>query len=442
MIEIFGLGYVGFPLLVRLSSAGYRVRGIDVNEDRIKRLKDDILHDSELLLRERFLENKAGNRLELTGRPLPSDLPKIGIICVPTPVPDSSVDSNVYVNSAIREFLKTAKRGDLIIIESSIKIGTTDAIRGIIDGRGFCTGRDFGLAFCPERIDPQNKKWNLENIPRIIYCSDDSTFAAAGKIYNHVNNSNLIRVSSPLVAEAVKSFENAFRLVNISLVNELAILCDHLRISVSEVIDAASTKPFGFMPFYPGAGAGGHCIPKDPIFLLESFQKFGSEFTTIRNALSINSLMPEYIGDSIIRILEENNLPRRVLICGMAYKPDIEDMRDSPGFKILEYLLGRGSDCSIYDPYLNPGLLDKYLAENHMTHTTFGIAGSLDDAEIGSFSCICIAQHHSKTKFRLDEIYKNSSIPVIYDCQNKLTPMAESKTLLTFLGGYAGNHPL
>ena len=292
-IEIFGLGYVGFPLSVRLASNGFFVHGIDINETRINRLKNNELYESEINLQQSFLLCKNNNHLSFSLNSEISNSSKIGMICVPTPIPSDDMKSDVYVNSAVNEFLKTAKKGDVIIIESSVEIGTTDNGKKIIEEKGFKVGVDFGLSFCPERIDPQNKKWNLEKIPRIIYSSDDLTFKISKQIYHYVNNSNLFRVTASKIAETVKSFENTFRLVNISLVNELAILCDHLGISVSEVIDAAATKPFGFMSFYPGAGAGGHCIPKDPRFLLESSKKFGSEFNTIENALKINAFIPE-----------------------------------------------------------------------------------------------------------------------------------------------------
>ena len=434
IIEIFGMGYVGFPLSVRLASHGFFVRGIDVNSNRINKLKNNQLHESEIELEKTFVDCKNNQKFELSTIPKQAKTSKIGIICVPTPIPNKHVQSDVFVNSAIDEFLKTSKKGDIIIIESSIEVGTTDNIKKILENNGFDVGVDFGLSFCPERIDPQNKKWNLENIPRIIYCSDNTTFEISKKIYRHVNNSNLIRVSSPKIAETVKSFENTFRLVNISLVNELAMLCDNIGIDVSEVIDAAATKPFGFMPFYPGAGAGGHCIPKDPRFLLEYSKKLGLEFNTIENALQINSFMPKYVGNTIAQILTDKKLPKKIIICGLAYKPDIEDMRDSPGFKILDHLINNGFDCSVYDPFFKSDLREKYLIENHMSETPFEILPSLDTCAIKDYSCICITQHHSKTKFRLQEIYNNSIVPVVYDCQNKLIFNNISSSFLKSLG--------
>jgi len=350
-IEIFGLGYVGFPLAIRLGIAGCNVIGIDINSQRIERLKNNILMDSELKLKNEFLQCRNNNKIELLNSPEKSDIPKIGIICVPTPIPGKNINSGMYVKEAVENFLNFSKAGDIIILESSIEIGTTEKIQRIIESRGHIIGEDFGLCFCPERIDPSNKEWGLENIPRVIYCSDDTTFSIAKKIYQHINKANLIRVNSPKIAEVVKSFENAFRLVNISLVNELAILCDHLGISALKVIEAASTKPFGFMPHYPSAGAGGHCIPKDPRFLLESAKKFQFNFETIDHALQVNSAMPAHVSNSIEKTMNKMNLERIVLVCGLSYKANVEDMRDSASFKILTHLKEKGYKVMGYDPF-------------------------------------------------------------------------------------------
>ncbi|MDH3278083.1 MAG: nucleotide sugar dehydrogenase [Nitrosopumilus sp.] len=432
-IEIFGLGYVGFPLAVRLSKEGWSVTGIDIDKKRLERLKKDNLAESELKLQSDFIESKKNKTLSFSDKPLAYDGSKIGIICVPTPIPSAETKSDFFVNSAVEKFLETSKQGDIIIIESSIELGTTDKIKQLIESNGYKVGENFGLAFCPERIDPLNKKWNLDNIPRVIYCSDDSTFAIMQRVYHDVNSSNLIRVSSAKVAEVIKSFENTFRLVNISLVNEMAILCDHLEIDFNEVMTAASSKPFGFMPFYSGAGAGGHCIPKDPKFLLESSKKFGIDFKSIENALHINSLIPKYIVDIIEKILSEKNLAKSVIICGMSYKPNSEDMRDSPSFKILDEFQKQGYDIAIYDPFFKNELLEKYLIENHLKEKKFTILKDLDDDNLSKYACICVVQHHTKSQYRLEEIYRKSKVPVIYDCQNKLKKISSS-TLLVSLG--------
>ena len=430
-IEVFGLGYVGFPLAVRLAGAGMTVTGVDVNQDRVSRLKGGTLMDTERNLDEAFAGARKAGRLHLATKPRRPQSPKVGFICVPTPTPGGPESSDVYVNAAVESFLGTATKGDVLVIESSIGPGTTDRIGDAISGAGYVPGENIGLAFCPERIDPQNTRWTLENIPRIIYCSDDYTYRITSSIYSRINGASLLRVSSAKVAEVTKSFENAFRLVNVSLVNELAVLCDSLGISAREVIEAAASKPFGFMPFYPGAGAGGHCIPKDPMFLSESSRVAGDRFMTIENALGINAQMPKYVASSIDSMLEEMGLLKSVLVCGMAYKPDIEDMRDSPGFKVAGELADMGYRVGAYDPFFKVDLLPKYLKENSMPEKKFD---TVDDIYVGRFSCLCIVQHHSKTAPLLQEAYARSAFPIIYDCQNRIRQIEGTSTVLRCLG--------
>jgi len=433
-IEIFGLGYVGFPLTVRLASTGFQVTGIDVNQERIQRLENNKLMDSEIHLEKEYIDCRQKKNIKLQSSPSKSIIPKVGIICVPTPIPTNDISSDVFVKSAVESFLTCAKIGDVIILESSIEVGTTEIISNIIEKKGLKVGKDFGLCFCPERIDPSNKEWGIENIPRVIYCSDNSSFDIAKEIYLHVNGGNLLKVSSPKIAEIVKSFENAFRLVNITLVNELAILCDKLDVNVKEIIDAAATKPFGFLPHYPGAGAGGHCIPKDPRFLLESAKKLGIKFDTIEHALKINEQMPKYIANSIEENLQSQGLKKNVLICGLSYKANVEDMRDSPSFKIIQELKEKGFEIFGFDPFFNSDLTEKYLIENHISELNFTKLENLDNESIKKITCMCIVQHHDENKLRIKEIYDKSLIPFIYDCQSKLVKNSQSNSHLEFLG--------
>ena len=434
MVEVFGLGYVGFPLAVRLANGGFTVSGIDVNSERLTRLKNNELNETELNIKKEFLHVRQENLLTFSEKPNKNENPKIAFICVHTPIATENVDSDAYVKNAIEQFLQTSKKGDVIIIESSIGGGTTEKMQNVIQDFGYDVGKDFGLCFCPERIDPQNKKWNLENIPRIIYSSDDTTFAIIQKLYQPVNHAHLHRVSSPRIAEVVKSYENAFRLVNISLVNELGILCEKLGIDVKEVINAAKTKPFGFMPFYPSAGAGGHCIPKDPRFLSQAAIENNLKFSTIENALEINLDIPKHICDKIEENLENNSIEKSVLVCGLSYKPDVGDMRDSPGFKILNELKKRKFKVGGYDPYFNPNLIGKYLTENFLKELDYEQIEKLTDEKISKFSCICIVQNHSIDKFRINEIYEKSKIKMIYDCLGKIEFKTESKTILKTFG--------
>ena len=433
-IEIFGLGYVGFPLAIRLAKSGLKVIGIDVNKNRIERLKKNQLLGSEINLKTEFLESLQSGDLQLDVTLTKADIPKIGIICVPTPIPNESTNSDVFVRTAVETFLVNSSPGDLIILESSIEVGTTENMQELIESKGFKVGIDFGLCFCPERIDPANKKWKMENIPRVIYCSDDQSFTIAKEIYSHINGGNLVRVNSSRVVEVVKSFENAFRLVNISLVNELAMLCDKLGINVKEVIDAAATKPFGFMAHYPGAGAGGHCIPKDPRFLLQSAKKFETNFTTIENALNINFLMPRYIANSIEKSIEKMNLEKSIIVCGLSYKPNVEDMRDSASFKIINELQKRNFVVKGYDPFFKSELIEIYSIENNLEKLEFNVLNSLEDENLKKVDCMCIVQHHDQDKKRFHEIYTNSLVPFIYDCQNKIKRDLKSKTILNYLG--------
>lgn len=434
IIEIYGLGYVGFPLCVRLSKNGFKVIGIDINSMRIDRLKNNNLFDSELHLKDEFLQSRENGFLELSNSPIISELSKIGIICVPTPIPGENIESDIFVKDAVENFLKCAKSGDMIILESSIEVGTTEKIKDIIESKGFKIGLDFGLGFCPERIDPDNKEWHIENIPRVIYCTDETSYQIAKEVYKFVNNANLIPVDSAKVAEIVKSFENAFRLVNISLVNELAILCDKLGINVKNVIDAAATKPFAFLPHYPGAGAGGHCIPKDPRFLLESSKKVHTSFTTIENALRINTLMPTYIVNSINDTFEKMNLSKTILVCGLTYKANVEDMRDSSSFKIITELNNKGFKVYGFDPFFNIKFLDKYLIENNLREINFEVVDNLKDDNLVKINAICIVQHHDELKIRINEIYEKSIVKFIYDCQNKIKKNNKCNTVLDCLG--------
>ena len=434
IIEIFGLGYVGFPLAIRLSKSNFKIIGIDVNKDRINRLKNEKLLDSEIHLKNEFLEVRKNRKLDLETETIKNQLPKIGIICVPTPIPTEKIKSDIFVKSAVESFLTIAKSGDILIFESSIEVGTTEKMMKIIEQKKFEIGNEIGVCFCPERIDPANKEWGIENIPRVIYCSDDQSYKISKEIYKNVNGGNLIRVSDPKIAEVVKSFENAFRLVNISLSNELAILCDKLGINVKEVIDAASTKPFGFMPHYPGAGAGGHCIPKDPRFLLESAKNFNSEFKTIEHALKINQFMPKYVSESLEEGINNLGLNKILLVCGLSYKANVEDMRDSPSFKIIQEMKRRNFTVYGYDPYFDIKLKEKYLIENHISELNFELLENIDNESIKNIDCICIVQHHEETKERIQEIYEKSLIPFIYDCQSKLVENSQSNSKLDYLG--------
>jgi UDP-N-acetyl-D-glucosamine dehydrogenase len=432
IIEIFGLGYIGFPISIRLAKAGFKIVGIDKNKQKLDRLEKGDLINFEINHKKTFFDVRKKGKFFFSRVPEKSTKPKIAIICVPTPIPSKKINSDFYVVCAIENFLSTCNKGDSIIIESSIEVGTIEKIQKHIEKKGFEVGKNFGLSYCPERIDPLNVKWSIHNIPRVIYCSDDVTYEIAKNIYKYVNKANLVKVSSPRVAEIVKSFENAFRLVNISLVNELAILCEKLNVNVSEVIKAASTKPFGFMPFYTSAGAGGHCIPKDPIFLLNSSKKYGINFHNIESAIKINSEIPSYIAQSIKNTLSKVS-GKKIIVWGLTYKENVNDMRDSPGIKLIQKLKSLGYEVVGYDPYYDGKLKDFYFLENNLIGG-FDFLNEIDDKFISKFNCIVVVQHHNLVKNKLEAIYQKSLVPVIYDCQSRLKVNPDSKTILKFFG--------
>ena len=393
-VDVFGLGYVGLPLAVRLAGRGVRVTGIDTGRARLERLRGGSLMSSEAHLAGEFGRAVSSGRLRLSDAPLPraAGMPRIGIICVPTPAPGGAEPSSGRVMAAAGSFLDGAAAGDVIVIESSVGSGTTDEVRAAAAARGRPVGPDLGLCFCPERVDPANKRWSLENIPRVVYCSDDLAYGIATEVYRSVNSASLFRVSSAAAAEVVKSYENAFRLVNISLVNELAVLCDALGIDSREVIAAASTKPFGFMPFAPGAGAGGHCIPKDPRFLADAAARRGLAFASIDGALATNAAMPEYVCGRIHDRLSRMGLAPSAMVCGLAYKADVEDMRDSAGFRIVAGLAARGFAVRTYDPHYDGSLLPKYLKENGLDSAerrpAFEAAAEISAETLRGVSCL------------------------------------------------------
>ena len=397
-IEVWGLGYVGMPLALKLNKAGFEVDAVDEKEDRILAYQQ---------IAEIPRVGHKNNNL-------------IGIICVPTPIKQS----DAIVMEVVREFCKYAKAGDVLIVESSVEVGTIDNIENYVSEYGI------GVAYCPERIDIRNPKLNLENTPRVIYCSDDDTFEVCKELYSHITDAELNRVSSSVVAEVTKSFENAFRLVNISLVNELAILCKKLDINSKEVIEAASTKPSGFMPFHTSAGAGGHCIPKDSKLLAQSARKYGMEFATLENAISVNNVIPRYIARTMADIIESCDFDRSVVVCGLTYKPDVSDMRDSPGFKVITELEKIGIHAVGCDPNYRKEFIKQYTIENNLEQPI----QTIPIERLDKYECLCVVQNSLQIALEVKKLYDNSRVYFIYDCQNKIQFNPDSSTILGTFG--------
>lgn len=353
VVGVIGLGYVGLPLSMVISNSGYEVIGFDLNSELCDNLNSGRSHIKDISDSE--LQNSINNNLFTAT----VDFNQLGycnviIICVPTPLnkqKDPDLRSVIIATEKIAEHLTN---GQLIILESTTYPGTTrDILLPILTRNGKKVGKDFTLCFSPERVDPGNSIWNTKNTPKIIGGLTQNCIDKGFEFYERIFD-KVIKVSAPEVAELVKVFENTFRMINIALVNELAQISDHLNLDVWEIIDAASTKPFGFMKFTPGPGLGGHCIPLDPHYLSWKMRSLSVKTRMIDIASEINSSMPNYIFSKINRKLNtvsKSLKGSKVLIIGVAYKKDIDDLRESPALDIMNLLYKSSSTVLYHDPY-------------------------------------------------------------------------------------------
>ncbi len=353
-IGVIGLGYVGLPLAVEFARAGFDVTGFDIDESKNARINQGSSHIPDVPDEELAAVVKSG-KLRAT-----ADVACLGAmdvidICVPTPLRKTKDPDLSYIIRAVDAVAATLRPGQLIILESTTYPGTTDeVVQPALEAGGLRAERDFFLAFSPERVDPGNPHFLTKNIPKVVGGIGPASIEAAAMLYGSVV-SNVVPVSSTRVAEMVKLLENTFRAVNIGLVNEIALMCRRMDINVWEVIEAAKTKPFGFMPFYPGPGLGGHCIPIDPFYLSWKARQTGFECRFIELAGQINSSMPHYVVERVADALNSVKKPingSRVHLFGVAYKKDVSDVRESPALDILEVLTKRGAIVSYTDPYV------------------------------------------------------------------------------------------
>ena len=351
-VGVIGLGYVGLPLAVEFARAGFDVTGFDVDASKVAQINAGTSYIPDVPEPELAAGVKAG-RLRAT-----ADMSALGgmdviDICVPTPLRKTKDPDLSCVVHAVEAVAATLRRGQLIILESTTYPGTTDeVVQPMLVAKGFKPDVDFFLAFSPERVDPGNPQCNTKNIPKIVGGVGPASTEVAAALYG-ATVQHVIQVTSTRVAEMVKLLENTFRAVNIGLVNEIALMCHKMNIDVWEVIDAAKTKPFGFMPFYPGPGLGGHCIPIDPFYLSWKARQSGFECRFIELAGQVNGSMPEYVVQLIAEALNSTKKAlngSRVHLFGMAYKPNVSDVRESPALDILELLTRRGAVVSYTDP--------------------------------------------------------------------------------------------
>jgi UDP-N-acetyl-D-glucosamine dehydrogenase len=353
-VSVIGLGYVGLPLAVEFAKNNFEVYGIDIDENKVKNINEGISYISDIDNNE-LLDLVRKNKIKAFGNYEVLSEVDIIIIAVPTPLSKTKDPDLSYILNAVNNIKKYLKKGHLIILESTTYPGTTDeVIKPILEESGLKCGLDFFLAFSPERINPGDKVYKIKNTPKIVGGVDEISGKLAYEVYSKIIDSVII-VSSSKVAEMAKLLENTFRAVNIALVNEIAIMCDILKIDVWEVIESAGTKPFGFMKFYPGPGIGGHCIPIDPIYLSWKMKTLNYNARLIEVASEINTNMPRYVVQRIADILNEYERSvkgSRILILGVAYKKDVNDIRESPAIDIISLLSDKGAIVYYFDPYI------------------------------------------------------------------------------------------
>jgi UDP-N-acetyl-D-glucosamine dehydrogenase len=353
-VGVVGLGYVGLPFAVEKAKVGFAVVGIEQNPKRADAVNQCQNYIKDVLDDDLKKVVESGCLRAVTDFSIVAEMDVI-VICVPTPLTKNLTPDLFYVESVTRNIAQYLRSGQLITLESTTYPGTTDEIMcPILENTGLKQGLDFFLAHSPERVDPGNARYTTKNTNKVVGASDPESLNIA-KLFYEKTIDYVVPVSSAKAAELVKVFENTFRAVNIALVNELALLCDRMDINVWEVLDAANTKPFGIMPFYPGPGVGGHCIPIDPHYLEWKAKEYNFNTRFIRLAGEVNRQMPEFVIQKINRILNQQGVAfsrANILVLGVAYKKDIEDWRESPAIEVLELISQQGSKVNYHDPFV------------------------------------------------------------------------------------------
>ncbi len=409
-IGVIGLGYVGLPLAVEFALHGFDVSGFDVDEWKVGEINAGRSYILDVKTADVAKTTMEGTLRATTDMSRLHDMDVIDI-CVPTPLRKTRDPDLSYVIQAVDAVKASLRRGQLVILESTTYPGTTDeVVQPALEEKGLKAGCDFHLAFSPERVDPGNKKYSTKTIPKVVGGVNAVSTDLAADLYGSVIDS-VVKVSSTQVAEMVKLLENTFRAVNIGLVNEIALMSHRMNIDVWEVIDAAGTKPFGFMPFYPGPGLGGHCIPIDPFYLSWKARQSGFEARFIELAGHVNGSMPGYVVERIGAALNTQRKAingSRVHVLGVSYKRDVSDMRESPALDVMELLGRRGAQLSYTDPHVP-----------RLRHAHFDLE-SMDESQTHCVDCAVICTNHQAFDYRAIE----KRYPLIVDTRNALKGMA------------------
>jgi UDP-N-acetyl-D-glucosamine dehydrogenase len=409
---VVGLGYVGLPLAVEFARGGLTAVGIDLDARKISAIQNGQSYIPDVSSAA-VADLVAAGRLHATSDfSVVSTLDTINI-CVPTPLRKTKDPDMSFIISAVESIARHLRPGMLVVLESTTYPGTTDdLVQPLLEQSGLRAGVDFFLAFSPERVDPGNARYTTRNVPKVIGGTTPVCAELAGALYASAVDT-IVPVSSPRVAEMVKLLENTFRAVNIGLVNEIALMCEKIGIDVWEVIDAAKTKPFGFMPFYPGPGLGGHCIPIDPLYLSWTAKQNGFEPRFIELAAAVNGAMPHLVVNKIAEALNAQRKPlngSRVLIAGVAYKRDIDDIRESPALDVMGLLSDHGVQLSYFDPFV-PKLEARVWPGGRDL-----VSRPLTPSELEAVDCVAILTDHTA----IDCNALLAFAPVIVDTRNAI----------------------
>ncbi len=420
IVGVVGLGYVGLPLAVEKAKAGFRTIGFDIQESKVDKVNqgenyigDVVNSDLRKLVKDGILTatNDFGFIHEVD----------FIAVCVPTPLDSHQQPDISYVKSSAEEIAKYLKRETLVVLESTTYPGTTkDLIMPILEkGSGLICGKDFYLAFSPERVDPGNLIYKTKNTPKVVGGIGKDATEVTAAMYRTVLEGDVLEVSSPEIAEMEKILENTYRNVNIALVNELSMLCKKMEIDIWEVIEAAKTKPYGFQAFYPGPGLGGHCIPLDPYYLSWKAREYGFHTSMIESAMMINDRMPEYCAERAEKILNRLKKPlsgSKILVLGVAYKQDIDDYRESPAVRVIGELKKNFAEVDFFDPWIK-----EYKKDGQW----FRGLQEITPQVINGYDLVMITTAHTNVDYEM--IQKNAK--AVFDTKNAMKKLTDRKNI-------------
>ena len=416
VVGVVGLGYVGLPLAVEKAKAGFKTIGFDVQADKVKMVNEGHNYIGDVVDAELTQLVADGMLSATTDFSFVKDVDFIAI-CVPTPLDAHQQPDISYVDSSAKAIAEHLSPNTMVVLESTTYPGTTEElIRPLLEkGSGLTCGKDFYLGFSPERVDPGNLIYKTKNTPKVVGAIGEDAREVIAAVYGAVLGDKVHTVSSPAVAEMTKILENTYRNINIGLINELAILCNRMNINLWEVIEAAKTKPFGFTPFYPGPGLGGHCIPLDPYYLTWKAREYGFHTSMIEASMMVNDRMPEYTVERCGKILNRHDKSlkgARVLVLGIAYKQDIDDCRESPALRVIEELEKTGAVVSFYDPYI-----PQYKQQGKMKKGEPALTAAL----LQQTDLVVVTAAHTNVDYDFVQQYARA----IFDTKNVMTQVKE-----------------